>query len=63
MNITVNNKKTTKTAGRPAIEGRRRQYVIADDAHKWIMDHGGGKYITETIRTIMAVSPEQKLNH
>ena len=29
MNITANNKKTTKTAGRPAIEGRRRQYVIA----------------------------------
>ena len=39
-------------AGRPAIEGRRRQYVVADDVHKWIMAHGGGKYITETMRTI-----------
>lgn len=44
-------------AGRPANEGRRRQYVVADDVHKWIMAHGGGKYITETMRTIMAVQP------
>ena len=45
-------------AGRPAIEGRRRQYVVADDVHEWIMAHGGGKYITETVRTIMAVKPD-----
>lgn len=44
--------------GRPAIEGRRRQYVVADDVHQWIMEHGGGKYITETMRTIMAVKPD-----
>lgn len=42
-------------AGRPAIGGKRRQYVVADDAHEWIMQHGGGKYITDTMRTIMAV--------
>lgn len=47
-------------AGRPAIEGKRRQYVVADDVHEWIMAHGGGKYITETMRTIMAVAPGQK---
>ena len=49
------NSKTTRTAGRPAIGGKRRQYVVADDAHTWIMAHGGGKYITDTMRTIMAV--------
>ena len=49
------NSKTTRTAGRPAIGGKRRQYVVADDAHEWIMAHGGGKYITDTMRTIMAV--------
>lgn len=47
-------------AGRPAIEGRRRQYVVADDVHEWIMKHGGGKYITETMRTIMAVQPNNE---
>ena len=54
------NSKTTSTAGRPAIEGKRRQYVVADDAHEWIMQHGGGKYITDTMRTIMAVQQENK---
>ena len=47
-------------AGRPAIGGKRRQYVVADDVHKWIMAHGGGKYITDTMRTIMAVQQENK---
>ena len=54
------NSKTTRTAGRPAIEGKRRQYVVADDAHEWIMQHGGGKYITETMRTIMAVQHDKQ---
>ena len=54
------NSKTTRTAGRPAIGGKRRQYVVADDAHEWIMAHGGGKYITDTMRTIMAVQQENK---
>ena len=47
-------------AGRPAIGGKRRQYVVADDAHEWIMQHGGGKYITDTMRTIMAVQQDNK---
>ena len=54
------NSKTTRTAGRPAIGGKRRQYVVADDAHEWIMAHGGGKYITDTMRTIMAVQQGDK---
>lgn len=49
------NSKTTKPVGRPAMEGRTRRYIIADDVHQWILQHGGGKYITETMRTIMAV--------
>lgn len=51
-------KTESSRAGRPALEGHRRQYVVADDVHKWIMTHGGGKYITETMRTIMAVRPD-----
>ena len=54
------NRKTTRSAGRPAIGGKRRQYVVADDAHEWIMAHGGGKYITDTMRTIMAVQQDNK---
>ena len=47
-------------AGRPAIGGKRRQYVVTDDVHAWIMAHGGGKYLTDTIHAIMAVAQEQK---
>lgn len=47
-------------AGRPAIGGKRRQYVVTDDVHEWIMAHGGGKYLTDTIHAIMSVAPEQK---
>ena len=54
------NSKTTKSAGRPSIGGKRRQYVVTDDVHEWIMAHGGGKYITDTIHAIMSVAPEQK---
>lgn len=42
-------------AGRPAMEGRTRRYIVADDVHEWIRQHGGGQYITDTMRTIMAV--------
>ena len=48
--------KTESTrAGRPAMEGRTRRYIVADDVHEWIIQHGGGQYITDTMRTIMAV--------
>lgn len=53
------NNKTTRMAGRPAIGGTRRQYVVTDDVHEWIMAHGGGKYLTDTIHAIMAVAQEQ----
>lgn len=49
------NSKTTKSAGRPAMKGKTHRYIVADDVHQWILQHGGGKYITETMRTIMAV--------
>lgn len=39
--------------GRPKSEGSRHLYTVADDAHEWIMMHGAGKYITETVRKIM----------
>ncbi|MFW5613052.1 MAG: hypothetical protein ACOCNE_09365 [Prevotella pectinovora] len=42
-------------SGRPAMEGRTRKYIVADDVHEWILQHGGGQYITDTMRTIMAV--------
>ncbi len=47
-------------SGRPAMEGRTRKYIVADDVHEWILQHGGGKYITETMRTIMAVQKRNK---
>lgn len=54
------NSKMTRSAGRPAIGGKRRQYVVTDDVHEWIMAHGGGKYLTDTIHAIMSVAPELK---
>lgn len=44
-----------RNQGRLSYEGQRRTYKVADDVHEWIMAHGGGKYLTETIRTIMAI--------
>lgn len=46
--------------GRPKQEGDRHMYTVADDAHEWIMDHGGGQYITDTMRTIKAVTEKGK---
>lgn len=57
--VTMEKIKPIRTVGRPAVEGRKRQYVIADDVHQWIMTHGGSRYLNETIRAIMAVTPEQ----
>lgn len=47
---------TRPGGGRPKQEGERHMYTVADDAHEWIMAHGGGQYITDTMRTIKAVS-------
>ena len=53
-------KSGTPKVGRPAMEGKTRRYTVADDVHEWIMAHGGGKYITDTMRTIMAVQQDNK---
>ena len=42
----------TMAAGRPKNEGQPRKYVVADDVHEWIIGHGGGRYLTDTIRAI-----------
>ena len=56
----MTNKTSNSRAGRPSMEGKTRRYIVADDVHEWIMTHGGGKYITDTMRTIMAVQQENK---
>lgn len=43
-----------RNQGRKKYEGSRRMYTVADDAHQWIMEHGGGKYLTEIVRAIIA---------
>lgn len=40
--------------GRPAMEGRGRKYIVADDVHAWIIKNGGGQYITDVFRAIKA---------
>lgn len=47
---------TRNLGGRPKQEGERHMYTVADDAHEWIMEHGGGQYITDTMRVIKAVT-------
>lgn len=42
-------------AGRKRQEGERHMYTVADDVHRFIMEHGGGQYITDTIRIIKAM--------
>ena len=51
--------KPTKKNGRPAAEGRKRQYIIPDDVHAWIMGHGGSRYIVDTFRAIKSVTPQE----
>lgn len=47
-------------AGRKKADGTRHTYTVLDDAHEWIMSHGGGQYITDTMRTIMTVTLSPK---
>lgn len=53
-------KSGTSKAGRPAMKGKTHRYIVADDVHEWIIQHGGGQYITDTMRSIMAVMQEDK---
>ena len=60
-NITVTFKtKKASQGGRPKVEGHRHMYTVADDVHAWIMENGGGQYITETVRVVMAVGRKAK---
>lgn len=45
--------------GRPKQEGDRHMYTVADDVHEWIMAHGGGQYITDTMRIIMSMQQKE----
>ena len=54
------NSNTTRTVRRPAMKGKTHRYIVADDVHEWIIQHGGGQYITDTMRSIMAVMQEDK---
>lgn len=56
----MENKISNTRAGRPSMEGKTRRYTVADDVHEWILAHGGGKYITDTMRTIMAVQQDKR---
>lgn len=46
--------------GRPKQEGERHMYTVADDVHQWIMAHGGGQYITDTMRLVMGFQKAEK---
>lgn len=38
------------------MEGERHMYTVANDAHAYIIEHGGGRWITDTTRAIMELS-------
>ena len=48
--------KTTNKRGRRAAEGSVHKYVVPDDVHDWIRQHGGSRYITDIVRAIEAVT-------
>lgn len=56
----MENTTSNTRAGRPAMEGKTRKYIVADDAHEWILQHGGGQYITDTMRTIRDMEENKK---
>lgn len=48
--------KTKQKTGRKTYEGDRHVYKVAPDVHKFIMQHGGGQYITDVMRIVMVSS-------
>ena len=44
---------------KPSYEGRTRKYIVADDVHEYIKMNGGGKFLTEYFRKIMAYEAAQ----
>lgn len=56
----MENTTSNTRAGRPAMEGKTRKYIVADDAHEWILQHGGGQYITDTMRMIRDMEEKKR---
>ena len=54
--------KTTNKRGRRAAEGSVHKYVVPDDVHDWIRQHGGIRYITDIVRAIEAVTLKAQEN-
>lgn len=48
--------KNRHNAGRKKAEGDRHMYTVAKDVHEWIMKRGGGQYLTDTVRIIIAAN-------
>lgn len=62
MEIIKTTSKNSGKKGRPTAEGKKRQYIIPDDVHAWIMSHGGSKYVTDIFRAIKAVTLQAQEN-
>ena len=52
----MNISKTSNKRGRRAVEGSVHKYVVPDDVHDWIKQHGGSRYVTDTFRAIKAAT-------
>ena len=54
--------KTSSKRGRRAAEGSVHKYVVPDDVHDWIRQHGGSRYVTDTFRAIKAATLKAQEN-
>ena len=54
--------KTLNKRGRRAAEGSVHKYVVPDDVHDWIRQHGGSRYVTDTFRAIKAATLQAQEN-
>lgn len=51
--------KNERNAGRKRMEGERHMYTVASDAHAYIMKHGGGQWLTDIVRVIIAANTKE----
>lgn len=58
----MENTKTSNKRGRHAAEGSVHKYVVPDDVHNWIRNHGGSRYITDIVRAIEAATLKAQEN-
>ena len=58
----MENTKTSNKRGRRAAEGSVHKYVVPDDVHDWIRQHGGSRYITDIVRAIVAATLQAQEN-